>query len=132
MELLQKDKFLDVLHCISGNHDVQQDLCSSCLKALIKFSILLLPWLFQAKAYMQNNYDIINKLRPIVAMDNFSQPKVRKDMYFNLICNYSCFFEQLRECHVEFRKMINCVTYIAILTIRLTLHINQIDLKFQQ
>ena len=36
-------KKLDVLHCISGNHDAQQHLCSSCSRALMKFSMLLFP-----------------------------------------------------------------------------------------
>ena len=36
-------KKLDVLHCVSGNHDAQQHICSSCSRALMKFSVLLLP-----------------------------------------------------------------------------------------
>ena len=40
-----QSKKLDVLHPISGNHDAQQHLCSSCLRALMKFSMLLFPCL---------------------------------------------------------------------------------------
>ena len=76
--------------------------------------------------------DTINKLWSSVTMDDFKYAKVWKHMYFDSICNYSCFFGHQWKYYVEFRKMINSVTYIAILATRLTLHINQIDLKFQQ
>ena len=87
---------------------------------------------FSTPKHNKSGNGVINKLRLIVAMDNFTWPKVRKHMYFDCICNYSCFFGHQRKYYVQFRKMINSVTYIAILNIRLTLHINQIDLKFQQ
>ena len=140
-------KKLDVLHCISGNHDAQQHLCSFCYRALMKFSILLFPcsrspcdWEWPGASSMKLDFPGQSITKAAMMLLANSDPLLLwmilgnpwKHMYFDFICNYSCFFGHQWKYYVEFRKMINSVTYIAILTVRLTLHINQIDLKFQE